>query len=404
MPQVELTDKFCQGAKCKTGRKADYFDTATKGLVLRVAATGAKTWFAVYGPPAKRQWLKLGSYPDLALGGDKGARQRARDTRAKVSEGGDPIADRKAAEASQAVRDLVENYIARRAATKRSHDAIARRLRKNVADVIGDVKLADLHRRDLTRCIDRVKDRGADTEANRVFEDMRAMVRWARGRGDLDSNLCEGMQKPSETVERDRVLTADEIRAVWAALPEADMREGTRRILRLCLVTDQRVGEVSGMTRAELNLDMATWTIPAKRAKNGREHVVPLSDMAIGIIREQIAEADALAKRKGRATPQWVFPGPGARAAVTVGGVDKAVSRHAWGIEHWTPHDLRRTAATHMEEIGVSPFIIGHVENHVSITRSSITSRVYARYDYAKEKREALYLWADRLAAILSIA
>lgn len=71
------------------------------------------------------------------------------------------------------------------------------------------------------------------------------------------------------------------------------------------------------------------------------------------------------------------------------------------GVEPFTPHDLRRTAATHMEEIGISPFIIGHVLNHVSATRASVTSRVYARYNYDKEKREALNLWASRLVAIL---
>jgi hypothetical protein len=107
------------------------------------------------------------------------------------------------------VRDLVENYVIRHAATQRSGRAIARRLRKNVSGVIGDLTLAKLHRRDLTRCIDAVKDRGATVEANRVFEDLRAMVRWARGRGDLDENLMEGMRRPTEPVVRDRVLTAD---------------------------------------------------------------------------------------------------------------------------------------------------------------------------------------------------
>jgi integrase len=296
----------------------------------------------------------------------------------------------------------VENYIARHAATKRSADEIARRLRKNVSGVIGDVKLAELHRRDITKCIDQVKDRGAGVEANRIFEDVRAMVRWARGRGDLDANLVEGMRRPTETTERDRVLTDEEIRIMWADLASADMRESTRRILRLCLMTGQRVGEVSGMTRAEIDLEKAIWTIPAERSKNKREHVVPLSDTAISVIGEQIAESEALAKRKDRAMPQWIFPGPGARAAVTAPAIAKAVTRCEWGIAHWTPHDLRRTAATGMEGAGVSPFIIGHVLNHVSATKATVTSRVYARYTYDKEKAEALTLWAGKLAGILT--
>jgi integrase len=398
MPKVELTDKFCHSAKVKSG-KVDYFDATVRGLCFRVTAGGAKAFFFVYGPAAKRMWLRLDGYPELGLAK---ARQRARDTRGFVGEGKDPIAEKRARAAGQTVNDLVENYVARHAATKRSADEIARRLRKNVSGVIGDVKLAELHRRDITKCIDAVKDRGAGVEANRIFEDVRAMVRWARGRGDLDANLVEGMRRPTETTERDRVLTDDEIRIMWADLAHSDMRESTRRILRLCLVTAQRVGEVSGMTRAELDLAKGLWTIPAERSKNKREHVVPLSEMALDIICDQLAENEALAMRKGRAVPQWVFPGPGARAAVTAPAIAKAVARCSWGIADWTPHDLRRTAATGMEGAGVSPFIIGHVLNHVSATKATVTSRVYARYTYEKEKREALSFLAGKLAGILT--
>ncbi|TPL90923.1 DUF4102 domain-containing protein [Mesorhizobium sp. B2-3-13] len=424
MPQNELTDKFCQSAKATSGRKVDYFDTLVKGLVLRVSAGGTKSWYLVYGPPAKRQWLKLGSYPEIPLGGDRGARQRARDARAKVGDGGDPVADKKSLAVSQTVADLVENYVKRHASTKRSGDEIARRLRKNVsgrdadgkkledcsAGCIGEVKLSELHRRDITKAIDAVKDRGAHVEANRLFEDVRAMIRWARGRGDLDQNLVEGMRKPTETVERDRVLSVDEIRTMWGALADADMRESTRRVIRLCLVTAQRVGEVCGITVDELDLDAALWTIPPTRSKNKREHAVPLSPMAVKIIRDQLADVKALAERKGRAMPAFVLPGPGARAPVTGAAIAKAIKREEvmkrgtatiLGVEPWTSHDLRRSAATHMEELGISPFIIGHVLNHVSATKASITSRVYARYDYMREKREALELWADRLAGIV---
>ncbi|MFD9896890.1 tyrosine-type recombinase/integrase [Mesorhizobium sp. NPDC059025] len=376
-------------------------------------------------PRAKRQWLKLGSYPEISLGGDRGARQRARDARAKVGDGGDPVADKKSLAASQTVAELVDNYIKRHASTKRSSGEISRRLRKNVsgrdvdgkklekpsAGCIGDVKVSELHRRDITKAIDAVKDRGADVEANRLFEDVRAMIRWARGRGDLEQNLVEGMRKPTETVERDRVLSADDIKSTWEALAHANMRESTRRVIRLCLVTAQRVGEVCGMTVDELDLDASVWTIPPIRSKNKREHAVPLSPMAVKIIRDQLADVEALAERKGRAIPAFVFPGPGARAPVTGAAIAKAIKREEimkrqkatiLGVEPWTSHDLRRSAATHMEELGISPFIIGHVLNHVSATKANITSRVYARYDYMREKREALALWADRVAEIVS--
>jgi integrase len=408
--KLHLTDRFVAGAKANGERQADFYDEVAAGLVLRVSATGKKVWTVIFTSPrdGKRVRMALGSYPATSLGK---ARERALEARGQVEAGHDPRDTMGGQAASQTVADMVDNYIARHASTKRSGDEIARRLKKNVSEVIGTVKLSELHRRDITKAIDAVKDRGAHVEANRLFEDVRAMVRWARGRGDLDSNIVEGMRKPTEVVERDRVLTDEEIRTMWTALADADMRESTRRIVRLCLVTGQRVGEVSGMARAEVDLKEALWTIPADRSKNKREHRVPLSDMAVGIIRDQFADAEALAGRKGRAVPSFVFPGPGARAAVTGAAVAKAIKREEttkrgvttiMGIAGWTAHDLRRSAATHMEELGVSPFIIGHVLNHVSATKATVTSRVYARYDYAKEKREALDLWADRLAAILS--
>lgn len=414
MPTIELTDRFCQTAKAADGKQTDYFDTVVKGLSLRASPAGTKAFYLNYTRPAdgKRARMKIGRYgegePKLTLGK---AREKARESRGGIGEGQDPLVEKRALAASQTVADLVDNYVVRHASTKRSGDEIARRLRKNVSDLIGTLKLSELHRRDITKCIDAVKDRGAHVEANRLFEDVRAMIRWARGRGDLDANLVEGMRRPTETVERDRVLSADEIKTMWKALPEADMRESTRRILRLCLVTAQRVGEVCGMTRKEIVLEQKLWIIPAARSKNRREHVVPLSDMAVEIIREQIAAVDALDERKGREATSFIFPGPGSRAAVTGASIPKAVKREEvtkrgsttiMGIAPWTPHDLRRTAATQMEEIGISPFVIGHLLNHVSATKSTVTSRVYARYDYAREKREALDLWADRLAGIIA--
>lgn len=410
MATVELTDRFCQSAKAAGGRKTDYFDTAVKGLCLRASAGGTRAFFLVYSRPGdgKRVWLKLGRYPEIALGK---AREKAREARGAVGEGQDPLSEKRAQAASLSVADLVESYLAKKVASRRSRDEIARRLNKNVVPVIGRIKLSDLHRRDITRCIDAVTDRGADTEANRVFEDIRAMVRWARGRGDLDTNLVEGMAKPSEAVVRDRHLAADEIMTMWDALAEADMRESTRRIIRLCLVTAQRVGEISGMIRDELDLANRTWIIPAARSKNRREHSVPLSSLAVEIIADQLADVQALSERKGRAVPPFVFPGPGARAPVTGAAIAKAVKKAErpagrgqtgiMGVAPWTPHDLRRTAASQMQAIGISPFIIAHVLNHVSITRATVTTSVYAQYDYGKEKREALELWADRLAGIV---
>ena len=404
MPLVELSDRAVAKAKPPAGkRQEEYFDKVTTGLSLIASVSGVKTFFVHYTSPrdGKRTRMRLGQYPELTLAV---ARSKAREARAEIGEGSDPLVARRALEASQTVADLVESYIARHAAEKRSGKAIARRLRKNVTGVIGALRLADWHRRDVTKCIDAVKDRGAPVEANRTFEDLRAMVRWAKGRGDLEENLCDGMRKPSAMTPRERVLSADEIRTMWAALPITDMREGTRNVIRLCLITGQRVGEISGMSRDEIDFERGLWVIPPARSKNGREHSVPLPPMAINIICTQLDDAEALAMRKGRAAPSYVFAAPGGRAAMTGGAVAKAVRREeaALGVAAFTPHDLRRSMATHLEGLGCSPFVVGHLLNHVSMTKATTTSAVYARYDYGREKREALNLWAQHLAAIVA--
>ncbi|MER8638944.1 integrase arm-type DNA-binding domain-containing protein [Mesorhizobium sp. M1365] len=426
MPKVALTDRFCQAAKVREGRKTDFFDSSTTGLCLRVSAGGAKAFFLVFTKPGtdKRAWLKLGRYPDLSLAK---AREAAKGSRGDVTDGLDPIAEKRAEAASMSVTDLVENYLARRASKNRSGDEIARRLRKNVSGrdaegrkiddpenvtrPIGEMKLAALHRRDLTKAIDAITDRGAATEAVRVFEDLRAMVRWARGRGDLDANLMEGMQPPAKPVERDRVLSVDEIRTMWAALSKADMWEGTRRVIRLCLILGARVGETSGMTRGELDLDRSLWVLPPERVKNANGHTLPLPAMAVDIIRDQMAEAEKLAKRMDREPSPFIFPGVGAKGSIGGAAIAKALKRQEitvkgkttiLGVEPFTAHDLRRTAATRMEELGVNPFVIAHILNHVSMTRASVTSRIYARHSYIPEMTVALSLWADRLAGIMS--
>lgn len=413
MPIVKLTDPFCRTVKAENGRQVDYFDKLVTGLCLRISPGGTRTWQLVYTRPGnnKRARIKLGRYPDKTLAA---AREAAQAARVKLAGGGDPGREKTAV---MTVADLVESYLAlstmkKNETPKRSLPEIGRRLRKNVTEVIGAIRLADLHKRDITRCVVAVKGRGAGIEANRVFQDMKAMLRWAHGRGDIDSLPTLSMGMPTGTTPRDRALSAAEIGTVWSELQNAEMREVTRNVLRLCLITAQRVGEVAGITRDELDLKARVWTIPDTRTKNGTEQKIWLSEMALGVIREQMAANAALSARKNRKASPYLFPAPGGRAPIDSGSIAKAVKREekpagkptalTMGVKPWTPHDLRRTAATQMEELGVSPIVIGHVLNHESTKKATITSKVYARYDYAREKREALELYGDRLAGIIA--
>jgi integrase len=130
---------------------------------------------------------------------------------------------------------------------KRSASEIERRLRKDVLPIIGHIPLRELHRRDVTRVIDTKSN--APIAARRAFEDMRAMVRWAVSRGDLDHNPIDRMQGPPTSKPRTRTLTDDEIRTLWQSLPQ--LPEGIGQVIKLCLVTGQRLGEMTGMTERD---------------------------------------------------------------------------------------------------------------------------------------------------------
>jgi len=389
MPRLALTDRFIAGAKSKTAQ-TDFFDARTLGLVLRVSASGVKSWNLFFTAPStgKRARTTLGRYPRTTLAE---ARTRALEAMTLVDAGADP---RDVSGGAMTVQQLVGSYLEKHVRPNlRSRKAVERRLTKNVLPLIGSIAVAELHKRDITRVLDRIAARGCAVEGARVFQDLRAMCRWAVSRGDLDHNPLDGMEPPAAPKPRERVLTDDEVATLWAVLPEALQRSpAVQNIIKLCLLTGQRVGEVAGIHADELDLKARVWTIPAARSKNGYAHAVPLTDAAIAVINA----ADGVARG-------FVFPDTKGNGPLASNSVAKTIrlAQDRMGLPQWTAHDLRRTAVTGMAKLGVSPIVLGHVINHRSVTKAGVTLAVYSQYNYAKEKREALDLWAARLAGIV---
>ena len=364
--KVQLTDRFCAHAKALGEAQTDYFDATISGLALRVTAQGTKAWTLLHGTPRRR--VTLGRYPALSLAA---ARTLALETKEGRTAG--------------TVAALADTYI-KNVSGNRSAAEVERRLRKDGLPIIGHLPIRELHRRDITRVIDSKSD--APIAARRVFEDLRAMIRWSVSSGDLDHNPIDGMTGPPTSKPRDRVLSDEEIRWLWLAC--AKMRSGLHSsgvglVIKFCLVTGQRLGEVTGLTRAELDLDRRVWNIPGSRTKNSYPHSVPLSPLAL----ELISEAPANKENGGI----WGV-GPN-----HVGGVIRDQLQRG---KHWSAHDLRRTALSKMAELGVPPIVLGHVANHRTTTKAGITLGVYVQHAYEREKREALELWANRLQGIIS--
>jgi integrase len=234
------------------------------------------------------------------------------------------------------------------------------------------------------------------------------MFRFGVGQGFIEASPCDQVEAPSAENQRHRVLSEAEIRLLWRALDTASMEPNTRRILRLMLVTGQRKGEIIGLREQEIDYEKRLWLLPAGRAKNRREHLIPLSPFAIQILTEAPANEDGylfpskLTQQPYRgqsidhATRYLFDPRPVDREKK---GAGKASAPPLAGLmERFTPHDLRRTVATRMRELGVSRGDVKMVLNHVE---TDVTAR-YDRYDGLAEKRRALDAWAEHLQQIIA--
>lgn len=248
-----------------------------------------------------------------------------------------------------------------------------------------------------------VKQRGM---RRAVFAYASVLFGWATKRGDIQANPLAAMVKPEAPKARDRVLSDNELAALWKA--SANLGEPFGPFFRLLILTGQRRSEVAGIDWAELDRTTATWTIPADRAKNGVAHIVPLSP-------EAKAELDRLAKigetdQDGNGIKCW--PKSGFVLTTTgrtpISGITKAKNaldaqvkkdRDGRALEAWRIHDLRRSLATGFQRLGIRFEVTEAVLNHVSGAKGGIAG-IYQRHDWKDEKRSALEAWARHVAAI----
>jgi integrase len=431
MAAVDLTDAGVKALKCQPGQCIiEVRDADVHGLEIRVTPRGIKTWRLHYTrrSDGRRRAIKLGRYPGMSL---KKARARAKALQSSIEDleaRKDPAADLQARRTAHTFKELADDWIERHAMPNRCARAVSddrSMLAMHVLPEIGLMKIGEIAKRDIIRLLDKVaakpdarikRKRGSSRKLthrpNRVFELVRAIFRWAVARDMIIVNPTAGLQRPIKRERpRERELSNEEIRALWVALQRAPrgreswkrqpddfpMRRGTALTMLLALVTGQRIGEVAGIAIGELDLESAApaWKIPGARTKNGEMHLVPLSRLAVRLIMEARSLADG---------SMWLFPNPSDDGPVNPHAATRALerARPRIGLDNFRVHDLRRTAATKMEELGTPPHVISHILNHISVSRSSITKRVYARYKYEREKREALDAWGTRIEEIVS--
>lgn len=385
---MRFTDRSIQALKPKADRYEAWEDNG-KGFGLRVSPAGRKTFMFMYRFKGKARRMTIGVYPrmTLATAHTKHAEARKKLVEEKTDPGALKQQKRAWAKAAPTVQDLADEYMEKYAKKKkRSWREDQRMLDKYILPHWKNKKVEEIRRRDLILLLD---DIGAPVQANRVLACVRKVFNFAVDRGILEATPFNRMKLPNEEKERTRTLSVGEIKAFWNKLDDAATEKRTRLALKFLLVTAQRSIEVTEAERREINFKKRTWTIPASKAKNGYEHTVPLPVLAMELLEEVYA--------LGGDTP-YVFPDKkDGDKPMNEGTLRQAVSRNldAFGIDHFVPHDLRRTASTIMRSL-VDGKWVEKVLNHVPPK----LERTYDRHDYANEKRQALAAWAHKLETI----
>jgi integrase len=248
----------------------------------------------------------------------------------------------------------------------------------------------DVTRRDVLALIDGILDR-SPVSANRVLSLIRRMYNWGVERGIVEVNPAAGVKHPHRERPRDRVLTDEEIRGLWAAWGTMGYPFGT--IQQILLLTAQRRGEVAAMRWEQLDLNRGIWRLTSADTKTASEHVLPISPPVIEILRQ-------VPRFYGS---QLLFPANRRSSDRPVSGFSKAkrTTDRLSGVEGWTWHDLRRSAATAMAKLNVPPHVCERILNHSGSGMMSAIARVYNVHSYQTEMAHALSAWGREIQRII---
>jgi integrase len=370
--RVQLTDRFCDRAKPSDGQiQTDYFDAKVPGLGLRVGARG-KTWTLLYLQGGKRKRLTFGPYPSISLAE---ARRKALEAKSAISEGHAPTNAK-----GGTLRAICEEYQRREGHKLRTAHDRQGILERHVYPILGDRPIGEIRRSEIVRLLDGIEDASGPRMADITLAIVRKVMNWHASRSDdFASPIVKGM-RPPRGKGRERILSDDEIRAIWSA-PQGHPSEIVfARLMKFILLTATRRNEAAHARWSEIK--GADWLIPGDRYKTGVDHLIPLSGAALALI--EPAQGD------------FIFTVSGA-LPISSFSSSKETFDKACGVSNWHIHDLRRSARSLMSRAGVNADIaercLGHVLPGVR--------GVYDRHEYREEKRLAFEALASLVTRIV---
>ncbi len=381
MPSVKLTDAAVTHYKPPRAGQVDYYDKTRPGLALRISHKGRRTWTYHFRFEGKQYRRSLGVYPAMKLADARIEWARLSDM---LAAGDNPAQETEKRDDTFAV--VAEDWLKRDQAGNKTIYDVRRAIEKDVIPFWGERQIGDISRRDALELIDRIADRGAETMARRVHSYLHRLFRWAVGRGIVETSPVSDLPKPGREVSRDRVLSDDELVAVWKAAGDLGWPFG--HAVKLLVLTGARRAEITELRWSEIHDD--TIHLEGERTKGGKPHAVPLSPAAKAV----------LADLPRMAGCPFVFSTTG---TTPVSGWSRAKQQldRLVGIEPWRIHDLRRSVATGLQRLGVDLQTIEAVLAHTSGSRAGIVA-VYQRHSFDDEKRVALARWGAHIDGLLS--
>lgn len=418
MPTVTLTKRAVDAAEPERGsenqlRRTIYFDRDVKGFGLLVTEQGSKSFIVKYragsGRSAPTRRVTIGRYGSPWT--VEQARIEAKRILGEVASGRDPATERaekrRGVDNDRTVAAIVGRWLKRDQAENRTVDEVRRIMTREVLPRIGSMPMAEVRKRDIIELIDGVADR-APVRANRVLAHTKRLFKWAAARDLIETDPAAHIEKPSLETKRDRVLSDSELVEIWQALD--GLTPPFAAGVRLLMLTAARRAEVFEATWPELVGEALH--LPAERAKAKEGRVIPLSHLAVDIVKALPRFASDEIETAGEAPKPWMLTLDGKHAFSNCGHAKTTLDRRilaarrkqdggrAESITLWRLHDLRRTVATGLQRLGVRLEVIETVLGHVSGSRAGIVG-VYQKHRFDAEAREALAVWAAHLQRLL---
>ena len=352
-------------------------DQTLKGFVALITPKGSISFLVEYRHGGKQHRIKIGRLGPLTA---KEAREEARQALARAHSGENVTAPKSH---STTFAEALDMYLERAGKGKRTWKEVERIMKYDALPAWKNTPVSEIRHHHVAQLIDEVQQR-TQSGARILFANLRPMFRWLVERNLIEQNPTSDLKAPAAQKSRDRVLTDKELKQVWNACTLDWWPFGP--IFRLLILTGARENEVAGMSIDELQGD--EWIISAERTKNGIEHVVHLSPLAMETLAAYPPAGDLVFSTTGYSAPS---------------GFSKAkrrIDQELPDIPHWRIHDLRRTFSSGLARLGVEPHITERCINHLTGSQSGVQG-TYQRYRYMDDRKAAFNRWGAHIQKLV---